>query len=450
MQQQLVEHEDAWTEKNERAEPRHSDLRDRFLFGPPVDPPSRLFLRPRRRGFRWSWLPIAGSAFCVVILLLSSVPATKSAPSSHRSTLDSVPLANNNTSAAFPYLVNASSFPPPDSLSLAGANLSLPQLAVTSLGAGPPPLNTLTSNGQPVGSLGTMISALLFASSSIPLYELAYAQSGGPGGNALVFRSGVENSTMAYATLSHPNCGSSCPPHVPIQWGAAVAIASFGSTVIQSDAIAASGSLVAVAVSTNGNTQVYFSAYYGASGSWVALTATGLISGASPRMQVSSCDVFVTTLTGANTLATTFPLGCLLGPTPGTVSPTFRVSQSLVGPPQTPPPPPPAPSVSSVAPTEGYDGELVKVMGTYFGPGAQVFFGAFQSQAVTVVSDTQLLAIAPPTGSTGTVDIQVQTTSGSSPITPSDHFYYQSSHMPGGRSRRSLPYRPPADPAARP
>ncbi|MGI0155956.1 MAG: IPT/TIG domain-containing protein [Thermoplasmata archaeon] len=101
--------------------------------------------------------------------------------------------------------------------------------------------------------------------------------------------------------------------------------------------------------------------------------------------------MFVTTRTGSNTLATTFPLGCLLGPTPGTVSPTFRVNQSLVGPPQSPPPPPPAPDVTSVSPTEGWDGELVTVTGDYFGPGALVYFGAFESQAVTVVSDTQLL-----------------------------------------------------------
>jgi hypothetical protein len=376
---------------------------------------------------------IALVLFCVAILLLSSMPSPKSSPSSHRSQLDSTPLAVNNTSAAFPYLVNASSFPTPDSLSLPGANLSLPQLAVASLGAGPPPLTSLTASGQVVAGTGTMVSTLPFASASVPLYELAYVQSGGAGGNTLVFRTGVENSTMAYATLTHPGCGSNCPAHIPIQWGAAVTIASFGSTSIQADAIAASGSSVAIAASTNGNTQVYYSVYYGASGSWVSLTASGLVSGGSPHLQVSSCNVFLTTLTGSNTLATTLPLGCLLGPTPGTVSPSFKVNQSLVGPPQTPPPPPPAPSVTSTSPTEGYDGELVKVTGYYFGPGALVFFGGFQSQAVTVVSQTQLLAIAPPTGFTGTVDIQVQTSSGTSPPSPpADQFGYQSSHQPGG------------------
>ena len=80
-----------------------------------------------RRGLlRRMSVQIALVLFCVAILLLSSMPSPKSSPSSHRSQLDSTPLAVNNTSAAFPYLVNASSFPTPDSLSLPSAPGPLP------------------------------------------------------------------------------------------------------------------------------------------------------------------------------------------------------------------------------------------------------------------------------------------------------------------------------------
>jgi hypothetical protein len=88
-----------------------------------------------------------------------------------------------------------------------------------------------------------------------------------------------------------------------------------------------------------------------------------------------------------------------------------------------------APAVTGVLPTVGpaSGGTMVTVTGTGFalasGHGtAQVFFGTVPARSVTVDSDTRLVATAP--AGTGTVDITVHTTYGTSAASPQDLFSY--------------------------
>jgi hypothetical protein len=84
-----------------------------------------------------------------------------------------------------------------------------------------------------------------------------------------------------------------------------------------------------------------------------------------------------------------------------------------------------APSVSGVGPSSGPTGggTSVTVTGSGFTGASQVYFGSVAASAFTVNSDTSITATAPAQLS-GTVDITVVTTGGTSAIFASDHYTY--------------------------
>ena len=87
-----------------------------------------------------------------------------------------------------------------------------------------------------------------------------------------------------------------------------------------------------------------------------------------------------------------------------------------------------APRVTSISPSFGAPtgGNVVTITGSGFGVNTsnplQVFFGATAATAVTVVSSTTVTAVSPP--GTGTVDVTVFTSGGSSAPSTADQFTY--------------------------
>jgi hypothetical protein len=88
------------------------------------------------------------------------------------------------------------------------------------------------------------------------------------------------------------------------------------------------------------------------------------------------------------------------------------------------------PTVTGVVPTSGSSagGTLVTILGSNFTGATSVLFGGVAALDFTVVSDTAVLATAPP-GSTGTIDIQVVTYIASA-ISSADHFTYTAAPVP--------------------
>ncbi len=86
-----------------------------------------------------------------------------------------------------------------------------------------------------------------------------------------------------------------------------------------------------------------------------------------------------------------------------------------------------APTVTSVVPNSGLPagGTSVTITGTTFVGVIAVNFGSVIAPNFTVVSPTEIIAIA-PAGSPGTVDIQVEAAGGFSPITDADRYQYTS------------------------
>ncbi len=87
--------------------------------------------------------------------------------------------------------------------------------------------------------------------------------------------------------------------------------------------------------------------------------------------------------------------------------------------------PPSPPAVTGVSPSSGPEagGTSVVITGSNFiSSNTQVFFGATPASNVTVVSDTTITADSP--AGTGTVDVIVTTSIGSSTATPADKFTY--------------------------
>ena len=83
------------------------------------------------------------------------------------------------------------------------------------------------------------------------------------------------------------------------------------------------------------------------------------------------------------------------------------------------------PSVTSVMPTGGSTagGTSVTIAGNFLLGVTAVNFGSVPATSFTIVSPTEIIAIA-PAGSLGTVDIQVEAAGGSSPITDADRYQY--------------------------
>lgn len=81
-----------------------------------------------------------------------------------------------------------------------------------------------------------------------------------------------------------------------------------------------------------------------------------------------------------------------------------------------------APQVTAIAPDSGTSGTAVAITGSGFTSGATVKFGSTAATSVTLVSPGLIVAVA-PTG-TGTVDITVTTSAGTSATGGADQFTY--------------------------
>jgi hypothetical protein len=82
-------------------------------------------------------------------------------------------------------------------------------------------------------------------------------------------------------------------------------------------------------------------------------------------------------------------------------------------------------SVTGVTPATGPSagGTSVTITGHVFLPGAVVRFGSARARHVVVSSSHRITAIAPP--GSGTVDVTVQTSRGTSATSAADRFTYQ-------------------------
>jgi Tol biopolymer transport system component len=82
-------------------------------------------------------------------------------------------------------------------------------------------------------------------------------------------------------------------------------------------------------------------------------------------------------------------------------------------------------AVTGLSPNQGpaAGGTSVQITGRNFASGATVRFGTAAATSVVVVSPTEIMATSPP--GTGTADIVVTTTRGSSAVSPADRFTYQ-------------------------
>ena len=82
---------------------------------------------------------------------------------------------------------------------------------------------------------------------------------------------------------------------------------------------------------------------------------------------------------------------------------------------------PPGPTTTAVSPSSGIAGTVVTITGTGLTGTTAVQFGAQAAIPFTVNSDTQIIAISPPSP-IGTVDITVTTPLGTSPTNIADRF----------------------------
>lgn len=86
------------------------------------------------------------------------------------------------------------------------------------------------------------------------------------------------------------------------------------------------------------------------------------------------------------------------------------------------------PTVTSISPSSGAPGTVVTITGTGFTSPASVSFGGVPATNVTVVSPTEITAVAP--SNTGAVDVTVTTGTGTSPANAGDKFSYTSKTTP--------------------
>ncbi|MGA8615542.1 MAG: IPT/TIG domain-containing protein [Xanthobacteraceae bacterium] len=89
-----------------------------------------------------------------------------------------------------------------------------------------------------------------------------------------------------------------------------------------------------------------------------------------------------------------------------------------------------APTVASVSPNSGptQGGTLITIMGTFFSGQPQVTVGGVQASSVTLISSTQIQAVTP--AGTGTKDVVVITSFGSSATSAADQFTYTTGSPP--------------------
>ena len=89
-----------------------------------------------------------------------------------------------------------------------------------------------------------------------------------------------------------------------------------------------------------------------------------------------------------------------------------------------------APSITSLSPSSGLEGETVTIYGTHFyDAGLEVYFGSAEvdSSDIDLVSSTELAVIAPAGSDDTTVRVKVVTDYGTSPNTSADDFTYSGS-----------------------
>ncbi len=88
-----------------------------------------------------------------------------------------------------------------------------------------------------------------------------------------------------------------------------------------------------------------------------------------------------------------------------------------------PPPPPPSVVVSSVSPRQGFAFSFVLVNGKGFNSVREVDFGARHPALFYRLNSSLIFALAPP-GASGTVDVTVRTSAGTSAVSSADRFTY--------------------------
>ncbi len=92
----------------------------------------------------------------------------------------------------------------------------------------------------------------------------------------------------------------------------------------------------------------------------------------------------------------------------------------------------PAPAITAVSPNSGSiaGGTTVKISGTDFSGASEVNFGTKTATSFTVLSETEITAVAPRTNKAGSVDVTVTTLAGTSAAVRNDRFTYKACVVP--------------------
>ena len=353
--------------------------------------PGRRFLDGGALDFygRRNWLKVGLSVLSVALLVISGLGIQFA---SHPSSAHVGPSGQELGTAANlsePYITNTSQFPTPTFLTNTTDHTSLPKIAYLTVG-------------------------------DIDLYALLYVDMDALGNSWLMFRVGTYNVSMAQQSLLGTGCPSSCPPTIPVEWGAPVRMFDFGDVAVQSDSLATSNSIIAVAATSQNTTYVWTSlTNMGSPGSWTFLTGTQGVIGSDGRVSIGPCGgVLLTTLTAAHLTATTWGNAC--GPfaamSERQMHPSMEGSSGAL-------PPSPPPVVLAVGPSCGAQGLRVFINGTNFASGATAAFGS-SVVPTSFVSPTQLMAVVPSWPTPPATEDVIVTVNGqsSSPNPPLDYF----------------------------
>jgi hypothetical protein len=336
---------------------------------------------------RHRWVAVVGACFAVAILLLSSSVPINSPPSNSHVKVAGSSGSSTPQSAFLPYVLNTSQYPLPDTLLNATANISHPH-----------------------------VTSVTYLNQTI--YEVTYFQTDLHGNSTLEYLYGRYQPRLALCILNSSGCNPNNRTNLPIQWSSENPIYSLGSSFLQDTAIGSSGSLSAVAVSSNNQTRLFFAGDFGQLKTWNNPTPVP-IPGSSPRLVVSPSTIVLTTVTSSALYVTTFHL-----PVQNPLTPVSQGGGGTRGPLLS------TPTVTSVSPYWGTPGTVVNVYGTNFVAPATVYFGVHGVSA-TVLSSTHIQANAPNFPSTSPVNITVQTSAGTSPVNwPADLFEITSGSPP--------------------
>ncbi len=284
-----------------------------------------------------------------------------------------------------PYLTNVTDFPAPDSLPNESGSLLLPQLSTFSVGG-------------------------------VPMVALVYVRVDSWGDHLVEFRT-AEFSAAISQSVDGGSFSGSCD-HVPLQWTPPVYVATYGFAPIQQISFATGeglGFTDAVAVSSNGTTEVYVSAQEGGAGWWYSLTGSTPIFGDHPKVVLNGCTIDLTTLNpnGANLTMLSVKGSC------GAV-PEVQPSGGDYIP----------PSVVNVVPQQALPGTSVIVHGTGVGSATNVYFGS-ASASFSILNATALRATVPSGGGWVNVTVKTAPYGTVSPVVCDDEFLYGAT-LPAG------------------